>query len=279
MFVKDGSLISYFSSGFPSHVRVKAIDMSSPDLKLFYSPVKGEIVDVVRFEIGRPNRFSSTNYDYMILIENENRKRIKILHVLPWVEKGEYVKEGQIIGEFLQTPYTGGDFPHAHIEGITIRFPTISTYRDSKIGIVYKKDKEFFDVIIKDFAEAGKLRGLGCCGGLLNASLPYACYGGIIGGFTGQLSLYGLNLGYLAVKRRTYLLFEGKKNLLRNWEEDASFKVLANKPICGFAFMEVVLSYNGYPMIRFFLNNINVNEGDEIDISEFIRNRLGSKIY
>ncbi|QGA69279.1 hypothetical protein GFS33_11775 [Sulfolobus sp. E11-6] len=41
MFIKDGSLISYFSSGFPSHVRVKAIDISSPDLKVFYSPVNG----------------------------------------------------------------------------------------------------------------------------------------------------------------------------------------------------------------------------------------------
>ncbi|WP_338602029.1 hypothetical protein V6M85_01345 [Sulfolobus tengchongensis] len=278
MYIPDGSLISYFSSGFPAHIKVKAIDLSSPNFEMFYSPVEGEVIDIVRFNIGRPNVFSKTNYDYMILIRNGNRL-IKILHVMPFIEKGEYVKEGQIIGNFLETPYTGGDFPHAHIEGIPVRLPKISKYNESKIGIVYKKNKQFFDVIVKDYAEAGKLRGLGCCGGLLNASLPYACYGGIIGGYREPLKLYGLNLGYVRVKRKTYVLFEGRKGLLRRWEEEASFKVLSNKPICGFTFMEAVLSYSGYPMVRFFLNDSNLNEGDEIDLSEFIRNHLGSKIY
>ncbi|MEM0092274.1 MAG: peptidoglycan DD-metalloendopeptidase family protein [Saccharolobus sp.] len=278
MYIKDGSLISFFSSGFPYHVRAKAIDISSPDFKTFYSPVKGEVINITKFEIGRPNRFSKINYDYMILIRDDKGRMIKILHVLPLVEKGQYIKEGEVIGEFLETPYTGGDFKHAHVEGLRLRFPKVTSYRESKICLVVNKTKDFFDVIIKDFAEAGNLRGLGCCKGLLNASLPFACYGGIIGGFEQPLKLYGLNLGYIAVKRRTYVLFEGKKGLIRNWEEEASFKVLTNKPVCGFAFMESVLSYNGYPMIRFFINS-DFNEGDEIELSEFIRNSLGSKIY
>ncbi|MEM4042505.1 MAG: peptidoglycan DD-metalloendopeptidase family protein, partial [Saccharolobus sp.] len=117
MYIKDGSLISFFSSGFPNHVRAKAIDISSPDFKTFYSPVKGEVINITKFEIGRPNRFSKINYDYMILIRDDKGRMIKILHVLPLVEKGQYIKEGEVIGEFLETPYTGGDFKHAHVEG------------------------------------------------------------------------------------------------------------------------------------------------------------------
>lgn len=279
MFIKDSSLISYFSSGFPAHVRVKAIDVSSPNFKTFYSPINGEVIDIIKFNIGRSNVYSKINYDYMLLLQDNRGRKIKILHVLPYIEKGEYVKEGEIIGEFLESPYTGGDFPHAHIEGLKVKFPKISNYKTSKIGLVIRKDKNFFDVIVKDYSEAGNLRGLGCCNGLLNASLPFACYGGIVGGFKEPLEMYGIKLGYIAVRRKTYVLFEGKKGLLKNWEEESSFKVLSNKPICGFAFMEVLLSYRGYPMIRFFLNEPNLNEGEEIELSEYVRNRLGPKIY
>ncbi|TRM80588.1 hypothetical protein DJ524_07075, partial [Sulfolobus sp. D5] len=146
-------------------------------------------------------------------------------------------------------------------------------------GIVKYKTKDFFDIIIKDFSEAGNLRGLGCCNGLLNASIPYACYGGIIGGYKEPVNLYGISLGRIVMKRKTYALFEGRNGILRNWEKEASFKVLANKPICGFAFMEIVLSYGGCPMIRFFFNNNEIKEGEEIELSTLIRNHLGSKIY
>ncbi|TRM75931.1 hypothetical protein DJ528_08925 [Sulfolobus sp. B5] len=279
MFICNKSLISYFTSGFPSHVRVKAIDISSPDFKTFYSPISGEIVDIIKFEIGRPNKFSKINYDYLTLIHDDKGTKIKILHVLPYFQKGDYVKEGDKFGEFLETPYTGGDFPHAHVEGLTIRFPKIKRYRESKVGIVKYKTKDFFDIIIKDFSEAGNLRGLGCCNGLLNASIPYACYGGIIGGYKEPVNLYGISLGRIVMKRKTYALFEGRNGILRNWEKEASFKVLANKPICGFAFMEIVLSYGGCPMIRFFFNNNEIKEGEEIELSTLIRNHLGSKIY
>lgn len=269
MYIPTGSLVSFFSSGFPSHVRAKAIDVSSPDFHTFYSPVEGEVIDTEKIRVGRPNRFAEVDYDYVILIRQSNGNMVKILHVRPFTEKGEYVKEGQPLGEFILTPYTGGDFPHAHIEGVRISFPKISMYRESLRGIIKVKTRDYFDVMIEDYAQAGKFRGLGCCGGLLNASIPYACYGGLIGGYKEPISLFGIHLGKIYRKRKNYAIFEGKRGLIRNWEFDSSFKVLENKPICGKAFMEVVLSYGGFPYIRFFSSTV-MEEGDLIDLRSVI---------
>lgn len=266
MRILKGSLVSFFSSGFPSHVRIKAIDVSSPDGENFYSPFSGVIEKVEKIRIGRPNRYAKTDYDVVMYVRS-NGRRLKVLHVEPYVEEGTEVKEGEKIGRFLESPYTAGDFRHAHIEGVPIKFPRLKTYRESSVGRIVRVEKDYFDVEILDYSEAGNYYGLGCCGGLLNVSFPYACYGGIIGGWNGNLKFLGFDLGYPhKTKRRNVVLFEGKRGLIRNWETKASFRVLSNEPICGTAFVEVVLGYKTPPMIRVFRKPV-FKEGDEIQLN------------
>ena len=277
MKIKKGSLISFFSSGFPSHVRGKAIDLGSPDGKTFFSPFRGTLIKVERFFVGRPNRFATSPYDYLLLF-SVNGKRVKVLHVEPIIQVGEEVKEGQKVGYFINSPYTGGDFLHAHIEGLSFKFSKITNYRESRRGKVVLITDSYFDVEVEDYASAGKLNGVGCCGGLLNTSYPYACYGGIIGGFNGELSFLGINLGRpIYVRRKNVVLFEGKKGLIRTWEMKASFRILENKPVCGKAFFEAVLSYGGKPRIRFF-RRYDGNLGDSVDLGEIIRDYMGREV-
>ncbi|MBB5254578.1 hypothetical protein [Sulfurisphaera ohwakuensis] len=267
MKILKGSLLSFFSSGFPSHVKIKAIDLSSPDQENFYSPFSGIIEKIEKVKIGRPNKYTKIDYDVVMYI-NSNGKRIKVLHVEPYLEEGSEIKEGEKIGKFLESPYTAGDFKHAHIEGITFKFPSIKRYISSSVGQVISVEKDYFDVRILDYSEAGNYYGLGCCGGLLNTSFPFGCYGGIIGDWDGSLSFLDFNLGYpYKVKRKNVIMFEGKKGLIRNWEFEASFKVLSNKPICGSSFIEVVLGYNTPPMIRVFRKPI-FKEGEEIKLED-----------
>lgn len=259
-------MVSFFSSGFPSHVRKRAIDISSPDMETFLSPVEGVVAKVEKFYVGRPNRFAKVNYDYLIFIESKGRK-VKVLHVEPWVKEGDYVKKGDTIGKFLENPYTGGDFPHAHVEGIPIRFYPVKRYDPRGVGEVVKVTKDYFDVEVKTYSEAGPYRGLGCCGGLLNASLPYAGYGGIIGARVGEVEVGGVK--FFPHPRRNYTLFESYPGLIRSWEYEAAFKVLEGRPVFGQAFFEAVLSVRGYPMVRFFVKT-ELKEGEEVDLWELI---------
>lgn len=264
-------LLSYFSSGFPSHVKGKALDLSSDDMEYFYSPFDGSIEKVEKFIVGRPNRFAEVNYDYLILLRRHDGKVIKILHVEPFIGAGDEVKKGEKLGKFLINPYTGGDFPHAHIEGLRIKFPKISKYDERGIGRVINKCEDYFDVEIITYSVAGNLRGLGCCGGLLNASLPYAGYGGIIGvNDVKEVKIGGMEFFVHKVRRKNVVMFEAKKGLLRNWEYSSTFKVLEGKPIYGLPFFEAVLSINSLPRVRFFIKNSKISEGDEVDVWELI---------
>ncbi|MCG2870654.1 MAG: hypothetical protein L7H12_04140 [Sulfolobales archaeon] len=278
MLIKRGSLLSFFSSGFPAHVRLRAIDLSSPDMMMFYSPVSGEVVSVEEFTVGRPNRHASAPNDYVILLRI-NGSTVKVLHVKPWVRPGELIEEGKPMGEFVSSPYTAGDFPHAHLEGLSFRFRSVTNYVESKVGRVVEVGRDYFDVEVLDYASIGRLRGLGCCGGLLNVTFPYACYGGIIGGWDGTLEAFGIELGVRAIRvRRNVVLFEGKKGLLRNWESEASFKVLRNEPVCGGrAIFEAVLSYGGRPRVRFF-SEYSGRVGDRVELTRLVRHYLARQV-
>lgn len=277
MKIYKGSLLSFFSSGFSSHVRVKAIDLSSPDQEHFFSPFSGVIERVEKFRVGRPNKFSKVDYDIVMSI-NVNGRRVKILHVEPFVNVGDEIREGEKIGRFIESPYTAGDFKHAHIENIKIVFPKVSSYRESRIGRVVNKTDNYLDIEVKDYAIAGNLYGVGCCGGLLNTSYPYGCYGGIIGGWDATLDFLGLKLGFpYRIKRKNVVMFEGKKGIIRNWEMEASFSVLANKPVCDSSFIESVLGYKTPPRIRVF-RRLSLKEGDELELVElrkYVRDSMG----
>lgn len=270
------SYLSFFSSGFPSHVKAKAVDVGFKE-NVFYSPFSGEIVSIEKFKIGRPNKFAKTDYDVLITL-NVKGKKVKILHVLPYKEEGNYVKEGEILGEFLQSPYTGGDFPHAHIEGIRINFPKTTSYDDRGIGEVINVTPNYFEVRLKTYSEAGNLRGLGCCGGLLNASLPYAGYGAIIGVKASLVEIGGVTFHVSKIRRKNVTLFEIKRGLLKNWEYDSVFKVMENKGIGGSALFETILAYKAYPLVRFFFKT-DLKEGDETDVWEMINSRIKFATY
>lgn len=268
--------LSFFSSGFPSHVKVKAVDLGSKG-RVFYSPFSGQIIDIEKFKIGRPNRFAKTDHDVMITL-NVKGKKVKILHVLPFKQKGEEVKEGEALGEFLESPYTGGDFLHAHVEGIRLTFPKTTSYDERGIGEIIKVTPNYFDVKIKTYSEAGNLRGLGCCGGLLNASLPYAGYGGIIGVKVQEVNIAGIQYYVHKSCRKNLTLFEARKGLIKNWESESAFKVMRNEGVAGKALFESILSYNEYPLVRFFFKT-DLKEGDEVDVWEIIRSKIKNLTY
>ncbi|AWR97984.1 hypothetical protein DFR86_10850 [Acidianus sulfidivorans JP7] len=267
------SYVSFFSSGFPSHVMIKAMDLGEGG-NVFHSPFSGEIISIRKFKVGRPNRFAKTDFDVQIIIKTKNDRRIKILHINPYKSEGEYVNEGETLGEYISSPYTGGDFPHAHIEGIRLTFPKIKKYTEEAIGKIVAVNKFYFDIELKTFSEAGNLRGLGCCGGLLNASLPYAGYGGIIGTkIVSDLKIPNLGVYYSYRNRRKNLsLFEMRKGLIKNWEYESTFKVMKNEPIGGPALFESILSFKGFPLIRIF-RKTERKEGEEINFWEYLRSQ------
>ncbi|BBG23506.1 hypothetical protein [Sulfuracidifex tepidarius] len=275
--LKKCTPLSLFSSGFSSHVHGRAVDVSSVDMEVFRAPFSGIFLGSEKVKIGRPNRHAQHDYDVISFIEVEGRK-IKMLHVDPFLSPGQGFKEGDEIGSFISSPYTGGDFPHAHLEGVSLRISEVKTKVTSKLGRVMNVRNDSFDVKVIDFASAGKLHGMGIeSGGMLNASYPFSCYGGVIG--TSMLkgtsvTMYGTEIGKVASKRGSNVsLFEWKEGAIRRWDYDITFKVLRNEPMCGPPFMESVLSYDGYPLVRFFFRS-PFKEGDEVDLSTFIGGAL-----
>ncbi|AEB94779.1 MAG: hypothetical protein QXR57_08310 [Metallosphaera sp.] len=273
---KNGTIFSFFTSGFPSHVRGKAIDVGYYCNDEFVSPLNGIILSIEKFNVGRPNRFSLTNYDFLILAKTGNTL-VKILHVEPYFEKGEEFKVGDVLGKTISSPYTGGDFSHAHIEGLRFSFPKVTKREERAIGKVTALNENYVDVTLLTFAEAGGWRGLGCCGGLLNGSLPYAGYGGIIGvELSKGVSLMGREY-HVHGRRRNLTVFEKERGLIRDWEYGPAFKVMKNEPIDGFPLLESVLSYHDRPIVRLF-GRFSLKEGEEVDVWSLIRDSLERKV-
>jgi len=266
--LEESTPLSFFSSGFPSHVHGEAVDVSSPDMETFIAPFSGTLLHSEKVKVGRPNRHAKVNYDVVSFLE-VNGYKVKMLHVEPFLSVGQTFRKGEAIGKFLSTPYTGGDFPHAHLEGITFRIPRLTEDKLSSVGKVLKVEEDFFDVQVVDYAKAGKIHGLGVSKGILNVSYPFACYGGILGEYTSlgqRVEIQDLPMGYVVKKiKRIAFLFEWKTGAISSWDYDLSFKVLVNEPLCGSPFMEAVLSYGGYPLIRFFMKS-EFKEGDEVNL-------------
>ncbi|QKQ99226.1 hypothetical protein GWK48_01385 [Metallosphaera tengchongensis] len=272
---EPGTLVSFFTSGFSSHVKAKAIDVGYPSSEEFVSFLSGEILSVEKFNVGRPNVFATVNYDYKVILKSKNRY-IKILHVEPYLSPGEQVKRGDVLGRLISSPYTGGDFKHAHVEGLPLSFPKVTRYQESGAGVVVNRTESFFDVKLTRYTEAGDIRGLGCCGGILNASLPYAGYGGLIGvEVKGNINLLGKR--YFTKVKKSVTLIESRRGLLKNWDYGPAFKVMRNEPIDGPPLLESVLSFKGEPMVRLFMKT-DAKEGDEIDVWSTIGNYLARKV-
>ncbi|MCH1770063.1 MULTISPECIES: hypothetical protein [Metallosphaera] len=269
----EGSLVSFFTSGFPSHVNASAVDVGFYDKVEFISFFSGVVLSVEKFKVGRPNRFAETDHDFLILVKS-NSKILKILHVDPYLEPGEEIKPGEALGKMISSPYTGGDFRHAHIEGLRISFPAVETPEEKAIGNVVTVTENFIDVRLSTYASAGNFTGLGCCGGILNASLPYTGYGGLIGIERKGKILVGKREYRIARTRRNLSLFEGRRGLIKNWEYDSVFRVMANKPVDGPPLLESILAFRGKPMVRIF-GKLDLKEGDEVDVWALIRDNLG----
>ncbi|MCG3108100.1 hypothetical protein L3N51_00381 [Metallosphaera sp. J1] len=269
----EGSLVSFFTSGFPSHVKVSAVDVGSYDREDFISFFRGIVLSVERFKVGRPNRYAETDHDYLVVVKSGS-KLLKVLHVAPYLEPGEEIKPGEALGKMISSPYTGGDFRHAHIEGLRFTFPEIETSDERGIGQVVKTSENFIDVRLSTYSIAGDFRGLGCCGGLLNASLPFAGYGGLIGTRQRGVIMVGGKKYSVARTRRNLSIFESRKGLVKNWEYDSAFKVMANRPVDGPPLLESILSFRGRPVVRIF-GKMDLKEGDEVDVWAIIGDHMG----
>ncbi len=270
--MKEGYLLSFFSSGFASHVRGKAIDIGSVDMDVFYSPVDGVVESMEVVEIGRPNRRAERSYDVVTLIRTRE-SLVKVLHVEPIKVRGDTVRRGERLGYFISTPYSGGDIPHAHLEGLRVVIPKVTKPEGGDDAVVIRRSTYYLDLEVTQPAWAGKLTGVPCSGGLLNGSIPWACYGGVVGVKLrkGEVNCLGVRLGEVKVAKPRYSLFEMRRGVLRNWEKDASFKVLSNKPVCGRrALMEFVLGYGRNPVVRLY-RRLGLKEGDSVSLSEILR--------
>lgn len=256
--IYQGSLLSLFSSGFPSHIRMNAVDLSSPNGRVFLSPFSGTVERVEKFQLGRPNMRSETDFDFLIMIRVGD-VRVKVLHVYPNVAQGERVREGDPIGTFLSTPYTGGDFPHAHIEGVSLLVEDKAEIEDDdpKLRTVVEGDG-FIDLEVERPGVIGEVTGVPLGGGLVNGSLPYACYGGLLG--EGSHSPIGREV----TRRNGMTLFELREGIIENWEYDATFKVLKNEPVCAGPSFEAVLGYGRKPVVRVFTGMKSLTTSDLI---------------
>lgn len=275
IFLKEGSLLSFFSSGFPSHVRGKAVDIGSIEWDTFYSPVEGVIERIEKFTVGRPNRRAKVNYDFIISIRSGNSS-VKILHVEPTKVEGDSVKKGEELGYFISTPYSGGDIPHGHVEGVRFKFPKVTKSEGESVATVVRRSTYYLDLEVDEPAWAGRISGLTCMGGLLNGSIPWACYGGIVGIklWKQEVNCLGVKLGMIKVSRAGYSLFEMKRGILREWETRASFNVLTNRPICGRrALLEFVLGYGRNPIVRLY-RRADLRVGDQVDLRELLSRYL-----
>lgn len=120
LYAPDDGFISFFNSPFYSHTNMTGIDIYSSNLSYgdAFSPVKGTVNAIHSFR-GHSSLPNVSELEYLILVENTNDPKIytKLLHVKPTIQKGDHIKVGEKIGEFIRSFFFARwTDPHLHAE-------------------------------------------------------------------------------------------------------------------------------------------------------------------
>ncbi|MGQ9542588.1 MAG: M23 family metallopeptidase [Candidatus Bathyarchaeia archaeon] len=110
LYAREDGFVSFSNSPYYAHRHLAAVDIYPPrGSRVVYSPAEGRVVEARKLE-GMD--------DYIIIMEGQGVDvYIKILHVKPIVQTGEYVKVGEVIGEAVWSPfYNFWTDPHIHVE-------------------------------------------------------------------------------------------------------------------------------------------------------------------
>jgi len=204
--------ITFFNSPYPAHCEKKAVDIYFGD-EIALSPVEGKVVEIRKFEVAKPAYFfkvldrdafdfKGEKYEYATIIrssENPN-KVVKIIHMKPFVKKGEKVEVFQEIGELIRSRlFTFWTGKHIHVE---IRNPNdaLRARGGEELKIIGNKEAKRAKVELKgrlvyinenlakfaleSITKAGSFYGVpalaGENAGLIDGGIPYNGYGAIL---------------------------------------------------------------------------------------------------
>jgi hypothetical protein len=112
---------SFFNSPYPAHKSNSGIDLY-PFLRfdeLVGSPIEGRVTYIRKISTPKGREFVDSGFDVVILIEPRYSSGVvvKILHIDPVVEVGDYLDIGDDLGYLLRSGYYGwGTSPHIHLE-------------------------------------------------------------------------------------------------------------------------------------------------------------------
>ncbi len=151
----ENGRFSFFNSPYYAHTLCSAVDIYPP-IRNFgceaISPVSGEVIGLKAVGHFQRKFFECSDKDYVILIrssENPNAV-VKVLHVKPSVNVGDFVAVGEKFGTLLRSGFF--DFwtdPHMHLE---VRNPSDPL----RVRGAYKIERAFN---LKDIKMFGKLAG------------------------------------------------------------------------------------------------------------------------
>jgi len=212
---KDG-IVGFHNSPYPAHVQDGAIDIffgmdfTAPAL----SPVSGKVICIEKNKAGVARHFQADPYDYILGIE-QNGVCARMLHVKPEVEESDEIDIGDRLGRHLRSPLLPfWSSPHIHVEIKECNdmrnplgaFP-LNIIGHGRFNGPQKLDFTEIDAVIaqstKDylivepsidiFGSIGKYHGIAVnvAGefALLDAQVPWNCYGGLLLAQESRISL------------------------------------------------------------------------------------------
>ncbi len=283
IYCPEDGMFSFFNSPYPSHKLTTGIDVY-PNLnfmELAPSPVSGEVLQIRKVKAPKGRLFQDAGYDVAVLLRSNENKDIviKLLHMNPCVEVGDWVKVGDFIGSLLRSGYYGwGTSPHIHVE---VRRPEdplrargghqieriqnlhYDTPEDEIKGVVVDSRDEF--TIVELNSENGLVADMGGKPGILDGGIPY--YGWMGVHFDGefprghQIKLGGTLIGVI-------------NNVGDNWCQarclDFRFEV-NRKRLRGLSLRLSPKGPASIKLIPYELGALRMESGEEVKVSAIVR--------
>jgi hypothetical protein len=216
LYSPQNGIVAFHSSPYPVHVQGGAVDIfTGMDFGVkALSPVSGKVKMIDKSKVGIPRHFKSDPHDFIISLEVRNIC-VRLLHIEPEVEVGDFVEVGEEIGRYIRTPLLPfWSYPHAHCEIKDCKdtqspldaFPLTPIVKGEYQGSK-KKDFSYFNAKIKLFTpnyilvtpeydlfgKVGHFHGIavsvGTEMGILDAQTPWNAYGGVILGENSQIKI------------------------------------------------------------------------------------------
>ncbi len=277
IFSTNESRFAFYNSPYPGHKLSSSLDIF-PNLdfgKATASPVAGEVIRIRKVKSPKGTNFVASKYDVVILIKSRDNpsRLVKILHVDPLIEVGDYVKVGEDFGILLRSGYFGAHTgAHIHLE---VRPPTdpfrarggfnlnrIFRVKNTKPleelkGIVKKSLPRRTFVSLYGPPNNGILGVIGETPTLIDGGLPYGWVGG----------------HYESIPDGDHIGLAGKiiAKITRKEEKKCTadctnFKIKVNNKNVGLFFYLFPHNRPEVLITRYGGGSLKLEEGDEVDI-------------